>query len=146
MRWAKMTIISGTYTDLETVKNCYIITELYDAIVLDANITNHAEEAKRWVNTFIGRETDFTLAELTENKNESIVSSASRRTACTLQLLKQERAATITEETHMDCVGAKEMLTDWCHNNGVIPASEKRGKGHIATKMSIVTSEKAYVI
>lgn len=143
----KTTIISGTYTDLDTVKDCYIVTELYDATELTANITAQAEEAKRWVNNFIGRTTDFTAAELAEIKNEPIVSAASRRVACTMQLKRQERTAIITEETHIDCAGAKDMLINWCHNNGIVPASEKKGKNiPIATKITIVTSEKEYTI
>ena len=141
-----MALIEGTYTDMETVKNCYLVTELYDATELTANITAQAEEAKRWVNNFIGRTVDFTPAELAEIKNEPIVSAASRRVACTMQLKRQESATMINEETHIDCVGAKEMLTNWCHNNGVVPASEKKANIPIATKITIVTSEKEYTI
>lgn len=141
-----MVLITGTYTDLETVKNCYIVTELYDATELTANITAQAEEAKRWVNNFIGRTVDFTPTELAEIKNEPIVSAASRRTSCVMQLKRQERTAVISEETHIDCAGAKDMLTNWMRNNGVIPANEKKATAPMATKITIVTSEKEYTI
>ena len=142
-----MALILNTYTDLDTVKDCYIVVELYDATELEDNITNHAGEAKRWVNNFIGRKTDFTAAELAEVKNEPIVSAASRRVSCTMQLKRQERTAAISEETHIDCAGAKDMLINWCHSNGIIPASEKKGgSAPIATKISVVTSEEDYVI
>lgn len=140
-----MALIAGTYTDEDTVKNCYLLTELYEPTELTANITKQAEEAKRWVNNFIGRTTDFTVSELAEVKNESIVSAASRRTACMMQLKRQERTVAISEETHVDCKGALTELVNWCHNNGIIPASEKK-TSPIHTKITIVTSEREHVI
>lgn len=141
-----MVLITDTYTDLETVKNCYLVTELYDATELTANITAQAEEAKRWINNFIGRTVDFTPTELAEIKNEPIVSVASRRVACLMQLKRQESAGVVNEETQIDCAGAKEMLINWCHNNGIVPASERKGTAPIATKITVVTSAKEYVI
>ena len=120
-----MALITDTYSDEDTVKT-FLVLELYDAAALSTNIVAQAKNAKKWANTYIGRETDFTVAELAEIKNEGIILSTSQKTACYMELKRQERAPKIAEETKMDCDAADAILNAWCHNNGIIPASEKK--------------------
>lgn len=139
-----MAIITGTYTDDGKVED-FLIEELYDATNFDADVIRQAANAKVDVNNFIGRKTDFTPTELTETKNEPIVLSASQYTAYLMQRRPQERAASISEDTTLDGGEAKARLIIWMRNNGLIPPDERKAKP-IATKISIVHSEVAYVI
>ena len=120
-----MGIIINTYSDEDIVKT-FLVLELYDAAALSTNIAAQAKNAKKWANTYIGRETDFTIAELAEIKNEGIILSTSQKTACFMELKRQERAPKIAEETKMDCDAADAILNAWCKNNGIAPASEKQ--------------------
>ncbi|RLG34232.1 hypothetical protein DRN97_03025 [Methanosarcinales archaeon] len=140
-----MNLISGTYTDMDIVKNNYILTELYDTDTLDAQITNAAQEAKRWVNNFLGRQTDFTAAELEEAENECIVSAACLRTACILQQKQQERGS-IAEETLRDCKEAEKILAIWMKNHGLTPPDEMKKSGRINPEPLYVYPDVEYVI
>ena len=140
-----MGIITDTYTDEDVVKDDYLVLELYDAATLSTNIANQAKEAKKWVNTYVGRETDFTVAELAEIKNEGIVSAACARTACLMQRKRQERSGNISEETKMDCDAAEAILNAWCKNNGIIPQNEKKAIP-TSVKIPFLHSEESLVI
>ena len=120
-----MALILNTYSEEDIVKT-FLVLELYDAAALTTNIAAQAKNAKKWANTYIGRETDFTDVELAEIKNEGIILATSQKTACLMELKRQERADKVSEETKMDCDAAEAILNDWCHNNGIIPASEKK--------------------
>jgi len=139
-----MVLITGTYSDENIVKT-FLVLELYDAATLTANITTQAKNAKKWVNTYIGKEADFTIAELAEIKNEGIVLAASRWTACLMELKRQERAPKIAEETKIDCAAAEVTLIAWCHNNGITPAKEKKILP-TSVKTPFAYSEEEYVI
>ena len=139
-----MALIADTYSDEDIVKT-FLVLELYDASALTTNITAQAKNAKKWANTYIGRETDFTDAELAEVKNEGIILATSQKTACYMELKRQERAGTVAEETKIDCDAAEATLIAWCHNNGIIPASEKKT---VPTSVEVlfVHSAEEYVI
>jgi len=139
-----MVLITGTYSDEDIVKT-FLVLELYDAATLTANITAQAENVKKEINTYIGRQSDFTVAELAETKNEGIVLAASRWTACLMELKRQERAPKIAEETKMDCAAAEAILIAWCHNNGIVPAKERKILP-TSVKMPFAYSEEEYVI
>ena len=139
-----MVIITDTYSDENIVKT-FLVLELYDAAALTTNITAQAKNAKKWANTYIGRESDFTIAELEEIKNEGIILATSRYVACLMELKRQERAPKVAEETKIDCDAAEATLIAWCHNNGIIPASEKKTVP-TSVKIPFVHSEEEYVI
>ena len=139
-----MGIITNTYSDEDIVKT-FLVLELYDAAALTANITAQAKNAKKWANTYIDKQADFTSAELAEIKNEGIILAASQKTACYMELKRQERAGTVAEETKIDCDAAEATLIAWCHNNGIIPASEKKTVP-TSVKIPFVYSEEEYVI
>lgn len=139
-----MGIISDTYSDEDIVKT-FLVLELYDASALTANITAQAKNAKKWVNTYIGRQSDFTDAELAEIKNEGIILAASRYTACLMELKRQERAPKIAEETKMDCDTSEKILAAWCHNNGITPASEKKSRPTTPEILFVYSSEGSVV-
>jgi len=117
-------MITDTYSDEDIVKS-FLVLELYDASALTTNITAQAKNAKKWANTEIGRQSDFTDAELAETKNGGIILATSQKTACLMELKRQERAPKVSEETKIDCAAAEATLIAWCHNNGITPASEK---------------------
>ena len=122
-----MKLITGTYSDEEVVKS-FLVPKLYEAISFSNNIATQAKNAKDEINTYIGREEDFTVEELAKAKNAGIVLAASQWTACLMELKRQERAPKIAEETKIDCTAAEKRLIAWCHNNGITPASEKKAR------------------
>ena len=121
-----MGIITNTYSDEDIVKT-FLVLELYDASTLTANITAQAKNAKKWMNTYIGKQFDFSGVELAEIKNEGIILSASQKTACLMELKRQERAGTVAEETKIDCDAAEATLNAWCYHNGITPPTKKGG-------------------
>ena len=135
-----MGIITDTYSDEDIVKT-FLVLELYDESALTANITAQAKNAKKWANTYIGKQADFTVAELAEIKNEGIILATSRYTAYLLELKRQERAERISEDTKMDKEGAEKLLDIWMQNNGVIPR-----RGNVSVKIPFAYSEEEYVI
>lgn len=139
-----MALITDTYSDEDIVKT-FLVIELYDDSDLSGNITAQAKNAKKWVNTYIGKEIDFTTAELAEIKNEGIILSASQKTACYMEQKRQERAGTVAEETKMDCDAAEATLNAWCKNNGIIPQKEKKAVP-VSVKIPFLYSEKDSVI
>ena len=139
-----MAIISGTYVDEDIVTD-FLVEALYDVTNFDADVIRQAANATVDVNNFIGRKTDFTPTELAETKNKAIVLSASQYTAYLMQRRPQERADSITEDTTLDGGEAKARLVTWMRQNAITPPDEKKATP-IATKITIVHSEKAYVI
>lgn len=139
-----MKLITGTYSDEEVVKS-FLVTELYEAVSFSNNIATQAKNAKKWANTYIGKQADFTDAELAEVKNEGIVLATSQKTACYMELKRQERAGKVAEETKVDCDAAETTLIAWCHNNGIIPASEKKA-APTSVEVPFVHSAEEYVI
>ena len=139
-----MVLITDTYSDEDIVKT-FLVLELYDAAALTTNITAQAKNAKKWANTYIGRESDFTIAELGEIKNEGIILATSRYVACLMELKRQERAPKVAEETKIDCDAAEEILVAWMKSNGIIPPNEKKAA---ATSVEILFAHSAeeYVI
>ena len=142
--WVKMTLITDTYTD-EAMTKLFLIVDLYDSTTLTADITAQAVNARIWVNTILGREVDFTAAALAEVKNEGIVLAASQRVACSMELKRQESPSLVNEETKIDCAEALKTLVTWMKSNGITPPDEKTGIA-LATKITVVTAEKEYVI
>jgi hypothetical protein len=120
-----MALISGTYSE-ETIVKKYLVTDLYDATTLSANIALQAASAKVKVNNFIGRQTDFTTTELALNANEDIVEAASQLTACLMEVKRQEGTPKITEEAKRDCEEAYAMLTKWMQTNGITPPANHK--------------------
>ena len=139
-----MALIADTYSDEDIVKT-FLVLELYDAVALTTNITAQAKNAKKWANTYIGKQADFTSAELAEIKNEGIILAASQKTSCLMELKCQERAPKIAEETKIDCDDSEKTLSMWCHNNGIIPATEKKAVP-TSVKIPFVHSAEEYVI
>lgn len=139
-----MGIITDTYSDEDIVKT-FLVLELYVESELTTNITAQAKNAKKWANTYIGKQADFTAAELAEVKNEGIILSTSQKTACLMELKRQELLNKISEETKIDCDAAEAALTAWCHNNGITPANEKKA-APTSVKIPFAYSEEEYVI
>lgn len=139
-----MVLITDTYTD-EAKTKLFLVVDLYDSTTLTADITAQADNARIWVNNELGREANFTAAELAEVKNEGIVLAASQNTACRMELKRQESPSLVNEETKIDCAEAMKTLTTWMKTNGITPPDGRRGIA-LATKITVVTSEKEYTI
>lgn len=135
-----MALITDTYSDEDVVKT-FLVIELYESSTLTANITAQAENAKKWANTYIGREADFTAAELAEIKNEGIILATSRYAAYLMELKRQERADRVSEDTRIDREEAEKLLDVWMRNNGI-----SQRKGNVSVKSPYVYSEEEYTI
>ena len=140
-----MSLISGTYSDGESVKR-FIDTDLYDASTLSADIAAQADLARDEVNTFIGREANFTTTELAEVKNKGIVLAASRLTAYFMELRRQERQGRIAEDTKIDRDDAFKTLERWMLNNGLTPPSRKAGTSNVPREILAVCTGEEYSI
>ena len=121
-----MAIIPDTYTDEEVVRDAYLVAELYDADTLAVTIATQAVNARRKVNSYLGRSTNFTPTQLADEKYAGIVDGASQLTACLVQLNPQERAAILAEGTKEVCKEAYNTLKAWALNNGVTPIDMKK--------------------
>lgn len=130
-------LIPGTYTDMWKVKD-YLAVSLFSPDTLDQKIRSQAINARDKVNTFLGRTTTFTEAELEQVQFAGIVDSASQLTACLVQKNPQAAAATYTEDTIEDCAEALETLTNWALANGITLPSEKKKPRHILTELVYV--------
>jgi len=138
-------LISGTYTDMQKCK-AYLALSLFDSTTLDGQIIIQSENAKDKINTFLGRTTDFTDAELAQIQFSGIVDSASQLTACFVQKNPQAAAANYTEDTIADCEEAYSTLSNWAVNNGVeIPTAESKIK-HLLTELVYITNDPDEVI
>ena len=140
-----MTIISNTYTD-EGVTKTYIVVASFDAITLSADIAAQAINARRKVNTYLGRTTNFTAAQLADEKNAGIVDGASQLTACLMQSNPQAHAMNLTEDTKVDCSEAYKTLKNWALKNGVTPADMLKAPVSQKSELVYLFSAEEYVI
>lgn len=127
-------VIPGTYTDLWKAKD-FLLLSMFDADNLDQKIRSQSINAKDRVNTFLGRQTDFTEAELLTTPFCGIVSAASQMTSCFVQRNPQSARMDISEDTLIDCAEALITLTNWALNNGILPPDKKAKEGHILTEL-----------
>jgi hypothetical protein len=140
-----MAIIAGTYSDEDVVKT-YIVIEMYAAATLSANIAAQAINARRKVNTYLGRTTNFTTTQLADEAYAGIVDGASQLTACLVQSNPQERAMNLTEDTKVDCSEAYKTLKNWALANGIVPAEMKKAPASQKTEIVFVSPAKEYTI
>jgi len=138
-------LITDTYTDLWKTKD-YLSVSLFDATTLDAKIRSQAVNAKDKINTFLGRTTSFTEAELETVLMAGIVDSASQLTACLVQKNPQAAAMDYTEDTIEDCKEAFSTLSNWCINNGIELPIKTRKPKHILTELVFETNDPNGVI
>jgi hypothetical protein len=140
-----MTIVTDTYTDDSKCKT-YLAIALFDATTIDANIAAQAINARDKINTFLGRNICFTVAELAETQFAGIVDAASQMTACLVQCNPQAAAANYTEDTITDCKEAYRTLKNWALKNGVeIPESASK-QSHVQTELIYQYNNPAEVI
>ena len=140
-----MTIISGTYTD-EDVTKTYLVVASFDAATLSADIAAQAINARRKVNTYLGRTTNFTTTQLADETYAGIVDSASQLTACLMQSNPQAHAMNLTEDTKVDCAEAWKTLKNWALKNGITPASMMKTAASQLTELVHIHSAEEYVI
>ena len=140
-----MTIISGTYTD-EGVTKTYLVVASFDSTTLSADIAAHAINARRKVNTYLGRTTSFTTTQLADEKYAGIVDGASQLTACLMQSNTQAHAMNLTEDTKVDCSEAYRTLKNWALKNGVTPADLMVTPVSQKSELVYIHSAKEYVI
>ena len=140
-----MTIISGTYSD-EAVVKTYLVVASFDAATLSDNIAAQAINARRKVNTYLGRTTNFTTAQLADEAYAGIVDSASQLTACLLQSNPQAHAMNLTEDTKVDCAEAYKTLKNWALKNGVTPADMLKAPTSQKSELVHIHSAKEHVI
>ena len=140
-----MTIISNTYTD-EDVTKTYLVVASFNATTLSADIAAQAINARRKVNTYLGRTTNFTTAQLADEKYAGIVDGASQLTACLMQSSIQAHARDLTEDTKVDCSEAYKTLKNWALKNGVTPADMQKASTSQKSELVYIYSDKEYVI
>jgi hypothetical protein len=138
-------MISGTYTD-EDVCKTYLVVESYEATTLSAVIAAQAINARRKVNTYLGRTTNFTTAQLADEAYAGIVDGASQLTACLVQSNPQAHAMALTEDTKVDCSEAYKTLKNWALANGIVPAEMKKAPASQKTELIFVYPAKEYTI
>jgi len=139
-----MALITNTYSDEDIVKS-FLLNELYETATFDTDIATQAANTKDEINTYLGKQSDFTVAELAEVKNKGIVLAASRHTAYLMQLNPQERAENIAKATIFHHEAARELLDIWMKNNGLKPPAEKKTVP-TSVKIAFVYSEESNVI
>jgi len=140
-----MTIINGTYSD-EGVTKTYLVVASFDAVTLSADIAAQAINARRKVNTYLGRTTSFTTAQLADEKYAGIVDGASQLTACLMQSNPQAHAMNLTEDTKVDCSEAYKTLKNWALKNGVTPADMMKAPVSQKSELVYAYSAEEYVI
>ena len=140
-----MAIISNTYTD-EDVCKTYLVTASFDSTVLSTDIAAQAINARRKVNTYLGRTTNFTTAQLADETYAGIMDGASQLTACLMQSNSQAHAMDLTEDTKVDCAEAWKTLKNWALKNGITPAPMMKTVASQLTELVYVYSAEEYVI
>ena len=140
-----MAIISDTYTD-EAVCKTYLVVASFDATTLSADIAAQAINARRKVNTYLGRTTNFTTTQLADEAYAGIVDGASQLTACLVQSNPQAHAMNLTEDTKVDCADAWKTLKNWALANGITPADLLEANVSKKTELTYTYSDKEYVI
>jgi len=138
-------MVEGTYTD-EDVTKTYLVVASFDATSLSDDIAAQAINARRKVNTFLGRSTNFTVAQLVDERYAGIVDGASQLTACLIQSNPQAHAMNLTEDTKVDCSEAYKTLKNWALKNGVTPADMQKAPVSQKSELVYIYSEKEYVI
>jgi hypothetical protein len=134
-----------TYTD-EDICKTYLVVASFDSTTLSAVIAAHAVNARMEVNTYLGRSTNFTSAQLADEAYAGIVLGASRMTACFVQSNPQAHAMALTEETKVDCSEAYKTLKNWALANGIVPAEMKKAPASQKTELIFVSPAKEYTI
>ena len=140
-----MSIISNTYSDEDIIKS-YIVVASFDASTLSADIAIQAVNARRKVNTYLGRTTNFTPTQLADEAYGGIVDGSSQLTACLLQQNPQAHAMTLTEDTKVDCAEAYKTLKNWALQNGVTPADMMEAPTSPNSELVFVYPAKEYVM
>ena len=140
-----MDLIPDTYTD-EDIMDTYLVSALYDKDIHSERLAKFAISARRKVNTYLGRTTNFTPTQLAEEACAGIVDAASQLTACLMQLNPQERAMTLTENTKVDCAEAYKTLKNWALQNGITPPDMMKAPVSQKSKIAYTYSEKEHVI
>jgi hypothetical protein len=140
-----MAIITDTYTDRVVCKT-YLVTASYDADTLSADIAAQAINARRRVNTYLGRTTNFTTTQLADEAYAGIVDGASQLTACLIQSNPQAHAMILTEDTKVDCADAWKTLKNWALKNGITPAPMLKTPTAQLSELVYVYSAEEYVI
>ena len=140
-----MSIISNTYTD-EDVTKTYLVVASFDAATFSADIAAQAINARRKVNTYLGRTTNFTTTQLADEAYAGIVDGASQLTACFMQSNPQAHAIALTEDTKVDCSEAYKTLKNWALKNGITPAPMMKAPTSQLSALVHLFSEQEYVI
>jgi hypothetical protein len=140
-----MKIITNTYTD-EEIMSTYLVSELYDKDIHSVRLAEFAINARRKVNTYLGRTTNFTPTQLADEAYAGIVDGASQLTACLVQSNAQERAMNLTEDTKVDCSEAYKTIKNWALKNGVTPPSMMKVPVSPKSELVFVSPTKEYTI
>ena len=140
-----MAIISNTYTD-EDVTKTYLVVASFDATTLSDDLAAQAINARRKVNTYLGRTTNFTTTQLADEAYAGIVDGASQLTACLMQSNPQAHAMNLTEDTKVDCSEAYKTLKNWALKNGITPADMMNAPTSQKSELVYVYSDIEYVI
>lgn len=140
-----MAVITDTYTE-ESVAKTYLVVDSYDAATLSANIAAQAINARRKVNTYLGRSTNFSTAQLADEQYAGIIDGASQLTACLVQSNPQAHAMNLTEDTKVDCAEAWKTLKNWALANGITPADMLKANITKKTELTYVYADEEYVI
>lgn len=138
-------MITDTYTD-EDVTKTYLVVDSYDASTLSANIAAQAINARRKVNTYLGRSANFTVAQLADENYAGIVDGASQLTACLVQSNPQAHAMNLTEDTKVDCAEAWKTLKNWALANGITPADMLKANVAKKAELIYIYADEEYVI
>lgn len=139
-----MGIITNTYTDEDKCK-AYLALALFDAASIDADIAKQAINARDKIDTYLGRSVSFTAEELAKTQFAGILDAASQLTACLLEQNPQAAAATLVEDTKVDCIEAYRTLKNWALKNGVeIPETVE--PSHVQTEIVYLSNDPDGVI
>ena len=134
-----MAIITDTYTDEDKCKT-YLALSLFDATTIAANIAAQAINARDKIDAFLGRKSNFTIAQLAETQFAGIVDAASQLTACLVQNNAQSAAMNFTEDAISDCKEAFLTLKNWALKNGIETPDMVNTKKHIQTEIVYITN------
>jgi hypothetical protein len=138
-------IIPNTYTD-EDVTKTYLVIASFNATTLSADIAAQAINARRKVNAYLGRTTNFTTTQLADEAYAGIVDGASQLTACLVQSNPQAHAMNLTEDTKVDCADAWKTLKNWALANGITPADLLTANVTKKNELTYIYADKVYVI
>ena len=140
-----MAIITNTYTDDDKC-DTYLALSLFDATTIDAKIAAQAINARDKIDAFLGRKSNFSVAQLAETQFAGIVDAASQLTACLVQNNAQSAAMNFTEDAITDCKEAFLTLKNWALKNGIETPDMVNTKKHIQTEIVYITNDPDAVI